>query len=57
MPLKPTETPKKKKTLHKDNIYFNIQLVFTVIIILSSFLLKKSGENIFNYQTIRENKR
>ena len=49
MPAKQDANKKNKKYIYKDNIYFNIQLIFTAIIILSSFLLKNSSENIFNY--------
>ena len=49
MPAKQDANKKNKKYICKDNIYFNIQLIFTAVIILSSFLLKNSSENIFNY--------
>ena len=38
---------KKKKSQYKENLYFNIQLVFAIIVISVSFLLKNSDEKTF----------
>ena len=45
MPVK--ETQKKKKSIYKENIYFNIQLIFVVIIMLVSFVLKNTNEDTY----------
>lgn len=53
---------KTKKSLYRENIYFNIQVVFAIIVISVSFLLKNSNEKTLtftkeNYQEFFETDR